>query len=375
VSSLSALPRVSSIILGTRAGRQLRSFLARPFSGNRTNRLLIAYEARRITEAQIFPFAAYEAEIADAHDVEIRYIENSKILDGVPDRLRDATHVVFQSWLTDPADRLRALMTALARDLPDTRKTYIDGFANSDLRFARDLVDIVDAYGKKSLFRDRRQFLRPTYGHTNLVEFYSRHYGLVDEMVDWEVPEDIIGRLHLTPNFFTGSQFLDAFRKGAVPEAGGRPIDIHARLATKGSAWYTRMRSDFIERLEALSGPRTVTGSAVQWSRYMAEMGQSKICASPFGYGELCWRDIEAFLAGAVLLKPNMSHLDTLPDLYRPWETYAPIAWDFSDLPEVVDRLLSDEALRTRLAQTAFTETRRYLAEDRFVTDMRFIFQ
>ncbi len=107
----------------------------------------------------------------------------------------------------------------------------------------------------------------------------------------------------------------------------------------------------------------------------MAEMGRSKICASPFGYGELCWRDVEAFLAGAVLLKPDMSHLDTLPDLYRPWETYAPIAWDFSDLAEVVDRLLSDEALRSRIALAAFEETKRYLSEKRFVQDIRFVFE
>jgi len=208
VSSLPARPRVSSIIFGTRTGRRLRSFLARPFSGKRSNRLLIAYEARRITEAQIFPFTVYEDEIADAYDVEIRYIDNSSILDGVPDRLRNASHVAFQSWLTDPADRLRKISAALARDLPKSRKTYIDGFANADLRFARDLVGIVDAYGKKSLFRDRSQFLRPRLGHTNLVEFYSRHYGLQDEMVDWDVPAEFLDKLNLTPNFFTGSQFL-----------------------------------------------------------------------------------------------------------------------------------------------------------------------
>jgi len=375
VSSQTALSRVSSIIFGTRAGRRLRSFLARPFSGNRANRLLIAYEARRITEAQVFPFAAYESEIAETYDVEIRYIENSSILEGVPERLRSASHVAFQSWLTDSTDRLRAITASIARDLPDSRKTYIDGFANTDLRFTRDLSGVVDAYGKKSLFRDRSQFLRPTLGDTNLVEFYSRHYGLHDEMVDWEVPAEILGKLHLTPNFFTGSQFLEAFRSGRAPDTAGRPIDIHARLATKGTPWYTSMRNDIAQRLDALTGARTVTGDAIPWRQYMAEMGQSKICASPFGYGELCWRDVEAFLAGAVLLKPDMSHLDTLPDLYRPWETYAPIAWDFSDLADVVDRLLSDEALRTRLAVTAFEETKRYLTDRRFVQDIRFVFE
>ena len=369
------MSKVSTIILGTKAGRRLRSFLARPFSGRRRNRLLIAYEPRRITEAQIFPFAVYEDELAERYDVEIRYISNAQITEGVPERLRGANLVAFQSWLTDPPERLAAIVDAIATGLPDARKTYIDGFANNDLRFAKLLDGTVDAYGKKSLFRDRAEFLGPTYGHTKLVEYYSRLYGIDDEMTDWEVPASILGRLHLTPNFFTGAQFLGAFRDGSLPDTDDRRIDVHARLATKGTPWYTRMRSDFLERLSQIPGLALAREGAVPWDRYMQEMRQAKICASPFGYGELCWRDIEAFLTGAVLLKPDMGHLDTLPDLYRPWETYAPVAWDFSDLAQVVDRLMSDGDLRRRMADTAFAETKRYLTGGHFVRDMRFVFE
>ena len=63
--------------------------------------------------------------------------------------------------------------------------------------------------------------------------------------------------------------------------------------------------------------------------RFLEEMRQSKLCWSPFGYGELCWRDIEAYMTGAVLIKPDVSHLGSLPDLYRPHETYLPVRWDF----------------------------------------------
>ena len=161
-------------------------------------------------------------------------------------------------------------------------------------------------------------------------------------MVDWDVPSEILERLRLTTNFFTGALFLNAFRKGTAPDTSSRPIDIHARLAVKGMPWYTRIRTDFVERLDALSGPRIVTRGAVSWGQCMVEMGQSKTSASPFGYGEHCWRYVEAFLAGAVLRKPDMSHLDTLPELCRPWETNAPIAWDFSALAEVIERFPSD---------------------------------
>ena len=61
-------------------------------------------------------------------------------------------------------------------------------------------------------------------------------------------------------------------------------------------------------------------------------------------------------MTGAVLVKPDMSHLETLPDLYRPGETYLPVRWDFSDLGDVVGSALADADLRRRLATAGLEE-------------------
>ena len=42
-------------------------------------------------------------------------------------------------------------------------------------------------------------------------------------------------------------------------------------------------------------------------------MRHSRICISPFGYGEICWRDFEAILCGCLVVKPDMSHVETNP--------------------------------------------------------------
>ena len=52
---------------------------------------------------------------------------------------------------------------------------------------------------------------------------------------------------------------------------------------------------------------------------------------SPFGYGEICFRDFEAVLSGALLLKPDCGHLETWPDIYGEG-TYVPLDWMASDL-------------------------------------------
>ena len=61
---------------------------------------------------------------------------------------------------------------------------------------------------------------------------------------------------------------------------------------------------------------------------YRKNMYESKFVVSPFGCGEICYRDYETFMAGAALIKPDMSHLETWPNLYIPNETYFPISWD-----------------------------------------------
>jgi hypothetical protein len=106
----------------------------------------------------------------------------------------------------------------------------------------------------------------------------------------------------------------------------------------------------------------------------MAELANSRLCFSPFGYGELCWRDIEAFQTGAVLIKPDMGHLQTLPDLYEPGVTYLPVRWDFSDLEDVVCSALADEPRMEAIASEAWNRTARYIREGCFVDDMAEMF-
>jgi hypothetical protein len=80
---------------------------------------------------------------------------------------------------------------------------------------------------------------------------------------------------------------------------------------------------------------------------------RSKICVSPFGYGEICWRDFEAVCLGCLLIKPDMGHVRTAPDLFIPGVTYAPVRWDFSDLEEVCSHYLENEKERVQIAQRA----------------------
>ena len=74
----------------------------------------------------------------------------------------------------------------------------------------------------------------------------------------------------------------------------------------------------------------------IEYSEYKKLLEGTAVSPSPFGLGEICYRDFEILFAGSVLIKPNMDHLKTWPNIYKPMETYIPCKWDFSDLEEKV---------------------------------------
>jgi hypothetical protein len=91
----------------------------------------------------------------------------------------------------------------------------------------------------------------------------------------------------------------------------------------------------------------------IKYNDYISELINSKLCISPFGYGEVCWRDFEAILAGSLLIKPDMSHLVTKPNIYIPYETYVPINWDYSDLEEKCIYYIENQKERYKITSNA----------------------
>ena len=115
----------------------------------------------------------------------------------------------------------------------------------------------------------------------------------------------------------------------------------------------------------------TVADGRVSQSQFFSELRNSKICFSPFGYGEVCWRDYEAIFSGSLLVKPRMDHVRLTPSVFVPGETYVPIAWDCSDYGEKVRQYLSDAKRRREIAGNAFDVIRRYILSTSVVDDLQ----
>jgi hypothetical protein len=122
---------------------------------------------------------------------------------------------------------------------------------------------------------------------------------------------------------------LDAERPIDVHFAGtvdyeGSEVDTHRRLALKAA-------EDWQHHGVAVA----VAGRTIPRERYYEQIRQSKVVLCPWGWGESTYRDYEAMALGAVVLKPDTSHVESWPDIYRP-ENYVVCRPDFSDAIDTV---------------------------------------
>ncbi|HCQ64113.1 MAG TPA: hypothetical protein DIU07_02585 [Rhodobacteraceae bacterium] len=342
------------------------------FDPGAQERLLLVTIPERIPGSQIFPFQFYRDALKARYRADISELHLDEFLAGTR-TVTGATVVAFQTeYGLDEALRDRVL-TRIRETSPGARIVYLDWFAPTDLRYAELLGPHVDLYVKKHLLRDRSQYGQETFGDTNLMDFYGRKHGLDHDPVRFGIPDGFLDKLVVGPSFATADFILPTLDKAEVPK-GDRPIDLHARIAVGGTPWYQAMRAECHAAAEALTGLNVITGTGIRHDQFLAELRSSKICFSAFGYGEVCWRDYEAIQNGAVLLKQDMSHVETLPDVFVAGKTYVPVRWDLTDFEDTIRGLLAEPDRCAEIAQNALDVLTRYATEKVFVDQVAPLF-
>ncbi len=366
------LGRVAHKLNRVRRERERKRRYGGGFDPAARERLLLVTVPERIPGSQIFPFHFYREALGDRYGADISELHLEDFLAGKP-AVHGATVVAIQTeYELDEALRDR-LLARVAETSPGARIVYLDWFAPTDLRYAELLGPHIDLYVKKHVLRDRSHYGLETFGDTTLMDYYGRRAGLDHETVRFALPEGFLDKLVVGPSFATADFILPTLERAELP-AGPRPIDMHARIAVGGTPWYETMRAECHAAAQALDGLNVVTGVGIRHDQFLAELRSSKICFSPFGYGEVCWRDYEAIQAGAVLLKQDMSHVETAPDVFVAGETYVPVRWDLADFEDTVRGLLADPERCARIARNAHDVLTRYAREKTFVDQVAPLF-
>lgn len=243
------------------------------------------------------------------------------------------------------------------RDATKAKIVYLDTFDQSSSPFLG-ILPYVDVYTKKQLIRDRSFYLKPTRSGCIVADYYDRH-GV--DMGDWSfgsvAPSAAdLDKMMLNWNVISARYLTRRTkrRKISVDELASRPIDVHYRVGLEPpEAWgkhYNAHRLQVHQALEKLPPHIKAVNVAgkrkgVTPQQFREELSSSKLSVGPFGWGEVCDRDFEIVLRSVGLVKPDMGHLETDPDIYVPWKTYFPFSWTGEDAVEVIEKVLKDPEL------------------------------
>jgi hypothetical protein len=309
-----------------------------------------------------------EIEVTEARDLE-------ELKRTVVDRAPDIA-VLMVSWRETTEDVSRALREIA--ELPTKPKViFLDYYApTSTPHFG--VLPYVDRYIKRQVLTDLDQYQRDFRGGFILTDYLSeRGYDIGEWSFGSKPPAEHLSKLASGWNLGVTPLYRNILRVTRPLSRlwSRRPIGVNRRLGVGRKdhrEWYEEYRALAVSNLEPLLGRWRMTGvERVSRQRYLVEMGLSRVVVSPFGWGEVCFRDYEAVASGALLVKPSMDHLVTSPPIYRAGETYVPVEWDLSDLAEKVEYYLAHPAESVAIVRNAQRVLSDYYERGGFVADVK----
>ena len=257
------------------------------------------------------------------------------------------------------------------KELLELRKKYskiffFDDNDGSESHFLH-LLPYVDLYYKKQVFKDRNLYRENFYGKRLFTDFYHKQFG-ADETPK---PEDLpvltdtneLQKVKLLWNLAFGQYPVSTWKHKAgkflfgwfgpgimkwiisPKKFNAIPNPMISKCQARFGFKEYRPLIGFQRKmfLEIVKDSNQFLSGKIPLKEYNKEIKNVKVILSPYGWGEVCFRDFEAIFNGGVLVKPDMSHIETWPDIFVPNETYIPIKWDGTDLIEKVDALLLDQ--------------------------------
>ena len=242
------------------------------------------------------------------------------------------------------------------------------------------VLPYVDRYVKNQALKNKLLYLKPFYGHRIYTDYYHRVFNVMDkEEIFSEVIADaslldklIIGwNSGLADYSCYGPYRMGLYNKMPISHLLTYPVRFTEvqrqrvnELSCRMGISYVRdsiawQRRQIREKLKSFGHVKTDKLSRRQYYR---ELEESKLVVSPFGLGEITLKDFEVFLTGGLLVKPDMTHMETWPNFFQDSETMVSFNWDLDNIQERLQTVLSDYKKYIDIAEYGQDRYRHYLS-------------
>lgn len=266
--------------------------------------------------------------------------------------------------------------TLFMEKVRDKYKTvyYFDDTAGVD-ELNTAVFPYVDKYFKKQIHKDLNFYKSPNYGDRIYSNYYHDNYGINDtiELYRDGLKDEWINKIELSWNLGIG-----CYPK--LPNRNGIARRLHDVVGIKGllplfsnplkyqnnkpalnkiSARYSmnfNKESVAFHRAiyqDSINNNTLFLTGKVPLKVYNRELKNVKATFSPFGWGEVCFRDFEAIINRSLLIKPSMEHVHTWPQVYLKDETYKSVDWDSKNLLDVSEQVMKDQKEIDMLTENA----------------------
>ena len=313
---------------------------------------------------------------------------DTKIFTGLDNRVFEADCFVYTSTFNRELNKISnngEEVTKKTFEILSNANKYCDKvyyFDNSDSTSAYGqfrYLPYVHKYLKPWIYENKNLYMNRFYRDRIFTDYYHKNFNIND---DKESPlrylpeKKELNKIQLAWNtIYSDFSIFSKYRRKIEPiiktklptpvtfisPSKNRNVDISFRGSTnygKNTLNFQRLRVNEIAKRMGVYTDRTTR------KKYLNELRNCKLALSPFGYGEVCFRDFEIIINGAALIKPDMSHMKTWPDIFQPNETYIPFNWNSDNLVEVInDVLISEKWLL--VAQKANAFFRHYLNSEK----------
>ena len=249
--------------------------------------------------------------------------------------------------MSDFLDKEKPLQESIDWGLENLSKVsgdyfLFDGSDSTSLMGAYEVFKQSDAkYLFKNQLLSREDYKKPT-------AFNKWFFGNGSDLdLGYDIPKDEWNRIKLSG--YNLGYLLPQYRD-FQPINKNKNIDVCAIYqakhnysedhGTRNDLLYTNHRTAAWDKLD--SKFLDIRKDKLPYQEYIQTLYDSKIAISPFGMGELCFRDFECMQFGTIFIKPSMSIVNTTPNIYENNETYVSVNYDWSDLNEKVDYILSN---------------------------------